>query len=94
MRIAEPGGAGTSFLVSIGVRTRDGATAQLGTVSLFPVGEPGRFTLPLRGEAGSGLAANGGTVTLTLEPVSADRPLPDGLEVEVTEVGLSTTPAT
>ncbi len=87
--VAEIRPGNEAFVVAVEIQTPDGQTASLGTVSLFSTGQKGRFTLPVRGLVGQALATSGGTVTLSLQPIAADRPLSDQLEVAVSNITLS-----
>jgi hypothetical protein len=89
LTVVEDSPGSAPFLLAVAARSRDGREVTLGTVSLFPIGHAGGFTLPLPRAAAESLAATGGALTFTLKEISADRPLDPDLRVEVTRVELA-----
>jgi hypothetical protein len=68
---------------AVAVTLRAGSTLDaLGSVAPFPVGQPATVEFGVSATASDGIAASGGTLTVTLVPVAGDRPLSEPLSVQ------------
>jgi hypothetical protein len=83
LRAVPTGDPPQAWAIDIAVELPDGRRTDLGSVSPFPVGAAGTFTLPVPEIGREVLARDGGVLVAELKPASAE-PLREPLTVEIT----------